>query len=111
MPTLTLELAPEVYAQLQAEAERLGKPAESIVTEWLVERLPTPVQPAPALDDEREKVRAALRAAGLLTELGPNLKKMADPTISLDEVIAAMSRVEGQSLSDIVLEQRGPKEQ
>ena len=67
-----------------------------------------PGEPLPATD--REQVRDALRAAGLLAELGPNLRAIADPSLSLEEIRAALSRVEGQPLSDIILEQRGPRE-
>ena len=65
---------------------------------------------APDVQDERTRVRELLRAAGLLAELGPNLKAMADPTISLEDVIAAMDRAGGQPLSEIILEDRGPRE-
>ncbi|MBI1879256.1 MAG: hypothetical protein HYR94_13735 [Chloroflexi bacterium] len=106
MTTLTLELAPTVYQRLHEEADRLGKPAQVVAQELLTERLAT-LTVAP--DDEREQVRRVLQEAGLLTELGPELHRLADPTISLEEVRAALDRVEGKSLSEIVLEQRGPK--
>ena len=60
-------------------------------------------------DSERERARQVLRAAGLLTELGPNLRKLADSTVRLEDVQAALARVGGKTLSEIVLEQRGPK--
>lgn len=107
MTTLTLELSPELYDRLDEEAERLGKLPQVLAQEWLVERL---ASPAPSPISEREKAREALRAAGLLTELGPNLSRMADPTVSLEDVVAAMVRAGGKPLSEIVLEQRGPKE-
>ncbi len=59
---------------------------------------------------DREQARDALRAAGLLAELGPNVRAIADPSLSLEEIRAALSRVEGQPLSEIILEQRGPRE-
>jgi predicted DNA-binding antitoxin AbrB/MazE fold protein len=62
------------------------------------------------VQDERTRVREVLRAAGLLAELGPNLKAMADPTISLEEVRAALSRAGGTPLSELILEDRGPKD-
>ena len=73
-----------------------------------IEESIAPGEPLPATD--REQARDALRAAGLLAELGPNLRAIADPSLSLEEIRAALSRIEGQPLSDIILEQRGPRE-
>jgi len=61
-------------------------------------------------DSDREKARQSLYAAGLLTELGPNLRGLADPTVRLENVRAALGRAGGKTRSEIVLEQRGPKE-
>ncbi len=104
MTTLTLNLPNDVYQRLTTTAERLGKPLQIVAEEWLAT-----LQPPPAMN-ERERGREILRAVGLLTELGPELKKRADSTISLDYVREALTRAEGPSLSDIVLEQRRSKE-
>jgi plasmid stability protein len=105
MTTLTLELPPDIYRQLRETATQQGKPAEELVEEWIAERI-QPAQPS-----ERERAREVLRAAGLLTELGPELKRLAaDATMTLDEVSEAFSRAGGKPLSEIVIEQRGPKE-
>lgn len=106
MMALTLELSSEAYRQLREEAARLGKSPQVVAEEWLVERLSTPPT-APA--SERERARQALHAAGLLTELGPNSRSLADPTVRLEDVGAALARAGGKALSEIVLEQRGPK--
>ncbi len=66
--------------------------------------------PSARPDSERERARQVLRAAGLLTELGPNSRKLADSTVRLEDVQAALARAGGKTLSEIVLEQRGPKE-
>lgn len=50
------------------------------------------------------------REVGLLTELGPDLLKLANPAVSLAEVQESLARAGGTPLSEIVLEQRGPKE-
>lgn len=106
MTTLTLELQPELYARLVQEAARLGQPVETLVAEWLERRFPPPVP-----SGERERAIAVLREAGLLTELGPELKqRAAQATMSLEEIQAIFARVGGKPLSEIVLEQRGPKE-
>jgi hypothetical protein len=104
--SLTLDLPRELYGRLQAEAGRAGKSLPGMAQDWLVERLAA--QPAPVLD-ERERVTQVLRAAGLLVELDPELKARADPTISLEKVQAALDRAGGKLLSEIILEQRGPK--
>lgn len=105
MTALTVELPPDLYARLRAEAERQGKPPEGVAREWLAERLDR----SPAAGD-RERSVAALRAAGLLVEPGPaTLARAAGATMTLDEVSAALDRADGKPLSEIVLEQRGPK--
>jgi len=104
--SVMLELSPETYGRLRDEASRLGTSLPAIAHDWLIERLA--VSPAPSLD-ERARVRQALSMAGLLTELGPELRVRADPTISLEEVQAALSRAGGKPLSEIIIEQRGPK--
>lgn len=105
MTLLMINLPPEALEQLQLAAERIGKPVDLLASEWLIELL----TPKP-LASERERARTLLRAAGLLTELGPELKQRADrSTASLDEISAALSRAGGKPLSEIVIEQRGPK--
>jgi hypothetical protein len=103
MATLTLDLPPDLHERLRAEADRLGKPVDTVVREWLAERLSSPAS-------DRERARAALRAAGLLVEFTPEERARAEEvTVTLDEVSAALDRAGGKPLSEIVLEQRGPK--
>ena len=106
MTTLTLELPPEAYRRLHEEAHRQGKSPQLVAQEWLIERL-SPLNPAP--DSTREQVRRALRAAGLLVGLSPDLRRRADPTVQPEDVEASLARAGGKPLSEIVLEQRGPK--
>lgn len=106
MTALTLELSPELYDRLRAEAERQGKPPERVAREWLTERL-APLSAA----DERERSVAAVRAAGLLVEPTPEQLAWAETVdVTLEEVSAALDRAGGRPLSEIVLEMRGPKE-
>jgi predicted DNA-binding protein len=106
MRSLTLDLPDEMYERLRAESERRGASKEDIARGWLSERLEAS---APA--DERERATEALRAAGLLTELGPEGKERARrSTATLEEVREALGRAGGKPLSEIVLEMRGPKE-
>ncbi|MGH3087486.1 MAG: hypothetical protein ACREVJ_00365 [Gammaproteobacteria bacterium] len=104
MTTLKLELLPEQYERLRAEAKKLGKPEEELAREWLAERV-TPLM------SERERATEVLRAAGLLTELGPEGKERARRSkATLEEVRAALDRAGGKPLSEVILEMRGPKE-
>jgi hypothetical protein len=60
---------------------------------------------------ERDRATAALRAAGLLAEPSPALKRLAaESTITLEEARAILDRAGGKPLSELVLEMRGPKE-
>ena len=102
--TLTLELAPEMYRRLREEAEQLGETPQAVARQWLAERL---AAHAPTAASDRERARQALAEAGLLTELGPNLHRLADSSVRLERVVAALSRAGGKPLSEIVLEQRG----
>jgi len=106
MTTLILELQPDLYDRLAQEAARPGQPVEKLVEEWLERRFP---QPAPA--GEHERAIAVLRGAGLLTELGLDLKRQAaQATMSLEDIQAIFACVGGKPLSEIALDQRGPKE-
>ena len=42
MTELILELTPELYTQLEVQAQRLGKSAQIVAQEWLTERLTAP---------------------------------------------------------------------
>ena len=103
MSQLTIDVRSDTLKKLQQEASRVGKPVEVFVSELLDAQAPDKKQ------IEREQARAALRAAGLLTELGPELKlRAAQSHTSLEQVSAALSR-SGEPLSEIVIEQRGPR--
>lgn len=105
MRTLTLELPTDIYQQLNNEANRLGKSTQLIVQEWVIERL---VPKNPAIVNNRENARQALRAAGLLAEPSrPTLNRRS--SMSLEEVNAIFAQLGGKPLSEMVIEQRGPK--
>jgi hypothetical protein len=102
---LTVELSSDEYRRLREEAVRVGKSPQTVAAEWLVEKLRLPTSPT----GDREMARQALRAAGLLAELGPHLRERADPTVCLEGVSEALGRAGGKPLSKVVLEQRGAK--
>jgi plasmid stability protein len=106
MTTLTLELPADVYARLRERATQQGATVEQIAQTLIAEQVP-PV-PVPT---ERERVREILRAAGMLAELTPEEKaRAAQSTLTLEEAQAILGRAGGKPLSEIVIEQRGPKE-
>ena len=107
MTTFILDLPPEVYRRLHEEADRLSKLPQVMVQEWLMEHLSVQL---PGSRREREDVRQVLRAARLLAEQPPPLRQGVDQQVCLEDVAAALARVGGKPLSDIVIEQRGPRE-
>ena len=112
MTALTLDIDQTVYERLQQEADRTGQPVEAVAETWLAQRaapINTVLSPAPS--GERERAIEVLRAAGLLAEPSPEMLALAaQSTATLEEVSAALSRGGGKPLSEIILEQRGPKE-
>jgi hypothetical protein len=103
MTTVTLDLPPDTYRRLNEEAHRQGKPIEAVAEALLAEQLAAPLS-------ERDRATELLRAAGLLAEPGPEMKERATrSTATLAEVQAALAKGTGKTLSEIVIEQRGPK--
>jgi hypothetical protein len=58
---------------------------------------------------EREAIRRILQAAGRLGALGPGLRQRIIPGVTLKEVQESLARAGGKPLSEIILEQRGPR--
>lgn len=105
MTTLTIDLPPEVYDRLSAAAHQQQKPVEALAREWIAERSVTAPEPT-----ERERVREALRSAGLLAEPTSEMRRIAaSSTLSLSEAQAILDRTEGPPLSEVIIEMRGPK--
>jgi plasmid stability protein len=114
MVSLTVQLPDDLVERLRQVAVRTGQPLDAVVVDVLVEHLPptyTHPDVVPAPPGERDRVRAALRVAGLIAELGPEAQRLAaESTATLEEVEAAFARAGGKPLSEIVLEMRGSKE-
>lgn len=88
----------------------MGIVIKSKASQVEVETRPLELLPMLPPQPDREEARRILQAAGLLTELGPELRQRAESsTATLEEVIAAMDRAGGKLLSEIVLEQRRAK--
>ncbi|PDW00995.1 hypothetical protein [Candidatus Viridilinea mediisalina] len=104
MTTITLDLSPDTYQRLLVAAGQHGVAVEAVAEKLLTEQL------ADVYLSERDRATAVLRAAGLLTELSPEEKeRAARSTATLEEVQAALAQGDGPTLSEIVIEQRGPK--
>lgn len=100
---MTLDISPELYHQLQEEARRAGRPMHELVASWLQERL-IPAQ------QERARAIAAFQAAGMLAAPSPEIQaRAAQASMSLAEVQAALDRVGGIPLSDVIIAQQEPK--
>ena len=54
-------------------------------------------------------VREALQSTGRLRELSPHLEQKIIPGVTLQQVRESLARAAGKPLSEIVIEQRGPK--
>lgn len=107
MTTLTIDVPVDVYERLRAAAESQGKPVESLVLDWLTEKSATSESVAPS---ERDRLRIALRKAGMLAEPSDEMLRLAEEsTLTLDEARAILDRVGGTPLSEVILEMRGPK--
>jgi len=89
MTTLTLDLPPELYQSLETEANRHKQTPAILVQNILQDHLHS-LKKKPTSD--RAEIERVLAKTGAVAELGPTLAALADPTISLEEVSAALSR-------------------
>lgn len=103
MGKVIIDLPPEIYNRLEAEARQAGKAPEALGLEFIETALKTR-DAAPA-----QTAREVLQASGRTRPLSPALRRKIIPGVTLDEVRKAVSRAAGPSLSEIILTQRGPK--
>jgi hypothetical protein len=99
---LTLELPLELQQLLQRRAARTRKEPRQVAIEILQKELAAEEKPR----NERERVVEVLQRAGLLRPLSDELRKIADPAVTHEEVRAALCRAGGKPLSEIIIEQR-----
>lgn len=99
---------------VQVSGELAGRPGmeaappdKGLALEQYSTAIPVVDAPPARPESDRERACQALCAAGLLTDLGPNLRRLANPMVRLESVRAALGRAGGKTLSEIVLEQRG----
>ena len=103
MTMLMLDLPPEMYEQLRDVAQQTGRPAADVVIAQLGDWLDS-------LSSGNKRERSVLRAAGLVAYPSSEmLARAAQATMSLTEVRAALDRVGGQPLSELIIDMRGLK--
>ncbi|MFN0071069.1 MAG: hypothetical protein ACKVVP_06215 [Chloroflexota bacterium] len=101
MEQLTISISPESSERLARRAQRLRMRPEDVSREIL--------ETALREEPPTRTVREILAADGLLSEPGELGQDESDDEISLDEVRKILTVSDGPMLSDIVIEQRGPK--
>jgi hypothetical protein len=103
------ELATELLRQAGLPAEPDTEEEQAAQSTATLDEIRATLQRAGKPSGERELATEVLRQAGLLAELTPaEQARAAQCTVTLDEVRAALGR-NGRPLSEIILEQRGPK--
>ena len=104
METLTLTLPLDLRRRLQQKARETGKQPERLALEILEQVLSpeSPITPRSSIE-----VFASL---GRLSSLSPQLQKRIIPGVTLKEVQDALSKAKGKPLSEIIIEQRGPRD-
>ena len=103
MNTITIDLSPETYKRLEAQAHRIGQAPETLGRKLLEAALQ-------AVEIKQPRTaREILRAAGRTRSLSPTLHDKIIPGVTLDEVRTILSQAAGPSLSEIINEQRGVK--
>jgi plasmid stability protein len=104
--TANIQIPDNLMQRLQARAKREGVAPDSEAADILREAL---AQDEPVVT-ERELVLRVLRESGKLVELSPELQKRIIPGVTHEEVRESFARAGGQPLSEIAIEQRGPKD-
>ena len=103
MHTITNDLSPETYKQLEEYASRVGQTPEDLAQALLETALH-------ACEVTRPRTaRDVLQAAGRVRALSPTLRGKIIPGVTLDDVRTILVHAAGPSLSDIIQDQRGAK--
>ena len=103
MSTIVIDIPPETYKRLQEHARKAGRTPQAWTRDLLEAALAAHKQSQPTTAKE------ALQAAGQVESLSDALRRRIIPGVTLEEVRQALTQADGCSLSDIILEHRGPK--
>lgn len=100
---IVIDIPPETYKRLELQAHRAGKAPEAFTRELVENALMDWEQTQP------QTAREILESLGHARRLSETLRRKIIPGLTLDEVREALTHAAGPSLSEIVLEQRGPR--
>lgn len=103
MHTISITLPSTTYKRLEEQAQQTGKEPERLLRELLEHALQAQEKAHP------QTARQVIQVSGRVRPLSETLRRKIIPGVTLDEVRASLSRAGGPPLSDILLEQRGPK--
>ena len=103
MSTIVIDVSPQTRERLEEQARQADKTVEALTRELVETALAT------YQTDRPSTARAVLRTAARVRSLGETLRRKIIPDVSLEEVRQALSQAAGPALSDLILEQRGPK--
>jgi hypothetical protein len=103
MNIITLNVDPELYEQVSAEAKARGQAMEDYSRELFESAFET------RRKSSKQTARELLEAAGMLRPFGDELRKLITSDVTLDEVVDLMSQSGRPSLGEILDEHRGPK--
>jgi len=103
MSTIVIDIPPETYRRLAEQAHRAGKAPEVFTRELLESAIQAHEEAQP------RTAREVLQAAGRIRPLSETLRRKIIPGVTLNKVQMALSQAAGPSLSEIILQQRGPK--
>lgn len=105
--TLTVAITDTLYAQLAAVALDHQLTIDHVVQVWLEDQASVYARNI----QDNARLDEVLRAEGLRAAPSEALREhAAQATLTLDEVSAALDRAGGKPLSEIIMEDRGPKE-
>ena len=103
MSTLTLDIPSAVHEKLAEQAHHTGKRIEVLGSELLESALQ-------AVEiSQKKSIRDVLKTRGRIRSLGDKLNHKIIPGVTLEEVRNVLKRTDEPSLSQTILEQRGPK--
>ena len=103
MNKIVIDIPPETHKRLEVQARRKGKTLKALTRELIETALQTSEEAGPKTAQE------VLQAAGRIHPLSETLRRKIIPGVTLDEVRTALTQAAGPSLSELILEQRGPK--
>ncbi len=103
MNQIVIDLPQETYKRLEEQARSAGRSPEALSRELIETALQFSEEARP------KTTREVLQAADRVGTLNETLRRKIIPNVTLDEVRMALTQAAGPSISEIILEQRGPK--